>query len=105
MIDWDPEGLKLAVKLDAASNGEFAPFPLSRENRMANAFVQAQATEKANRRGMKRRAFVVSACGAATTLLAFNCVYAANGKVGGFFQAPKAAALEQVLDTQQFLDT
>ncbi len=31
MTDWDPEGLRLPVKLDATSNGEFAPIPLSRE--------------------------------------------------------------------------
>ena len=97
MIDWDPEGLRLPVKLDATSNGEFAPIPLSRENRLANALAQARATENAKRRGMKRRAFMVSACGAASTLLAFNDAYAANENVGGYFQLPEAAALEPQL--------
>ncbi len=97
MTDWDPEGLRLPVKLNATSNGEFATIPLSRENRMANALAQSQATENAKRRGMKRRDFMVSACGTATTLLAFNSVYAANGNVGGFFQVPRAAALEPQL--------
>ncbi|HSS63939.1 MAG TPA: amidohydrolase, partial [Gammaproteobacteria bacterium] len=94
MNDWDPRGLRLPVKLDATSNGEFAPIPLSRENRSANTLAQAQATVNAKRRGMKRRAFMLSACGAASTLLAFNSVNAASGKSGGYFQISEDAALD-----------
>lgn len=97
MTDWDPEGLRLPVKLDATSNGEFAPIPLSRENHNANEQAKAQATVHAKRRGMKRRAFMVSACGAASTLLAFNSVNAASGKTGGFFQISEDAALDPEL--------
>jgi predicted TIM-barrel fold metal-dependent hydrolase len=97
MSDWDPEGLRLPVKLDATSNGEFAPIPLSRTHHEANALAHAQATRNAKRLGVKRRAFMVSACGAATTLLAFNRAYAANGKLGGYFQLPEAAELEPQL--------
>ncbi|MDH3316197.1 MAG: amidohydrolase [Gammaproteobacteria bacterium] len=97
MTDWDPEGERLPVKLDATSNGEFAPIPLSREHHLANEQARAQATVHANRRGMKRRAFMVSACGAASTLLAFNRVNAASGKTGGFFQISEDAALDPEL--------
>jgi len=32
----DPEGKRLPIKLDATSNGEFVPVPLSSANRAAN---------------------------------------------------------------------
>ena len=97
MSDWDPDGLRLPVKLDPTSNGEFEPVPLSAKNRLANQFAQAQATINAKRRGMKRRAFMLSACGAASTLLAFNSVNAASAKAGGFFQISEDAALDPEL--------
>lgn len=97
MADWDPEGTRLPVKLDATSNGEFAPVPLNEENRRANEHARLQATDNAKRCGMKRRAFMVSACGAASTLLAFNSVYAAFGKAGGFFQISEEAGLDSEL--------
>ena len=97
MSDWDPEGRRLPVKLDATSNGEFAPIPLDRRNREANALAHARVAENARRRGVKRRAFMVSACGAATTLLAFNSVNAAHGKPGGYFEVSEDAAMEPQL--------
>ncbi len=97
MSDWDPEGLRLPVKLDATSNGEFAPIPLSRRNRMANQLAQEKATENAKRTGMKRRAFMLCACGAASTLLAFNRANAAGGRSGGFFDVSEEAALDPEL--------
>jgi predicted TIM-barrel fold metal-dependent hydrolase len=97
MKDWDPDGLRLPVKLDPTSNGEFEPVPLSRTNRLANLLAQAQATMNARRRGMKRRAFMLSACGAASALLAFNRANAAGGKAGGFFQISEDAALDPEL--------
>ncbi len=97
MSDWDPEGLRLPVKLDATSNGEFSPIPLSRQNRVANQLAQTQATMNARRKGMKRRAFMLSACGAASTLLSFNSVNAAGNKSGGFFEISEDAALDPEL--------
>ena len=32
----DPEGLRLPIKIDTTSNGEFLPLPLSRANRLGN---------------------------------------------------------------------
>src|SRR3546814_20338488 len=69
---FDPEGTRLPIKLDTTSNGEFMPVPLDGANRRANRLAQQWASENARRRGLGRRAFMVSACGAASTLLAFN---------------------------------
>jgi predicted TIM-barrel fold metal-dependent hydrolase len=90
----DPEGARLPIKIDTTSNGEFAPVPLSRRNALGNRLAHRQASENARRLGLSRRQFMVSACGAAGTLLAFND---ANAMSGGFFDVPRAAALDQAL--------
>ena len=69
---FDPEGRRLPIKLDSTSNGEFAPIPLEPRNRHANALAQEAATRNARRTGLGRRAFLISAAGAATSLLAIN---------------------------------
>jgi uncharacterized protein len=93
----DPEGLRLPIKLDTTSNGEFVPVPLSPANRLSNRLALERATAHAGRVGLTRRKFLVSACGAASTLLAFNAANAAAGKTGGFFDVPREAALEPEL--------
>ena len=90
----DPEGTRLPIKLDTTSNGEFVPVPLTRANREANSLARAAALRNAKRLGLSRRAFLVSACGAASTLLAFNEANAGAGRAGGFFELPREAALE-----------
>ena len=87
----DPHGTRLPIKIDSTSNGEFAPVPLSQRNILGNRLAHQVATENAKRLGLNRREFLVSACGAASTLLAFND---ANAMSGGFFELPRAAALE-----------
>jgi hypothetical protein len=82
----DAEGKRLPIKLDATSNGEFVPVALSPTNQAANRCAHEAATENARRLGLSRREFLVSACGVATTLIAFNSANAAAGKRGGFFQ-------------------
>ena len=82
----DPDGLRLPVKLDSTSNGEFEPIPLAPEHEYANREALEDATRNARRVGLDRRRFLVSACGAASTLLAFNRAYAAAGKTGGFYE-------------------
>jgi len=91
---FDPEGNRLPIKLDTTSNGEFMPVPLSRANRHANHLAHEAATRNAKRLALSRRDFLVSACGAASTLLAFNSANAAAGRTGGFFDVPADAALE-----------
>jgi predicted TIM-barrel fold metal-dependent hydrolase len=93
----DPEGQRLPIKLDATSNGEFVPVPLSPANRAANRMAHQAAGQNAKRLGVSRRDFLISACGAASTLLAFNAANAAVGKRGGFFQLEAEAALEPQL--------
>jgi uncharacterized protein len=95
--DLDPDGLRLPIKIDTTSNGEFLPIPLSNTNRAANRAALQQADDNARRVGRSRRRFLVSSCGAATTLLAMNQANAAAGKVGGFFAVPAEAAFEEQL--------
>jgi hypothetical protein len=90
----DPQGRRLPIKLDSTSNGEFVPVPLSPANRAANRLAHASATESAKRLGLSRRKFLISSCGAASTLLAFNT---AHGKAGGFYDLAPEAALDEAL--------
>ena len=93
----DPEGRRLPVKLDTTSNGEFAPVALSPANQNANCLAHEAATRNAKRLGVGRRDFLVTACGAASTLLAFNAANAAAGKRGGWFDLEAEAAVDSQL--------
>jgi predicted TIM-barrel fold metal-dependent hydrolase len=97
----DPDGTRLPIKLDPTSNGEFIPIPLSEANRAANRLAQEQAGANARRRGVGRRDFLLSACGVASTLLAFNAANAAAGKRGGWFDVDAEAALDPQLAAAQ----
>ncbi|MEQ8860555.1 MAG: amidohydrolase family protein [Pseudomonadales bacterium] len=92
--DLDPDGFRLPIKIDTTSNGEFVPIPLSTANRLGNRTALQAASDNARRTGRSRRSFLVSGCGAATTLLAMNQVNAAAGKLGGFFELPANAAFD-----------
>ena len=57
---------------------------------------------------MGRRDFLISGCGAASTLLAFNAANAAAGRTGGYFDLPAVAATEPAaaaakLETGEFI--
>jgi predicted TIM-barrel fold metal-dependent hydrolase len=93
----DPEGARLPIKLDSTSNGEFEPVPLSPANRAANHLAQEAAIRNARRLGLSRRDFLLSACGTASTLLAFNATNAAVGRNGGYFDLHADAGLEPQL--------
>ncbi len=97
----DPDGRRLPIKLDATSNGEFLPVPLDAVNRRANRLAQDWAGENARRMGVSRRAFLVSSCGAASTLLAFNAANAAAGRSGGYFDLEQSAAVDPEIATQR----
>lgn len=92
--DNDPDGLRLPIKIDTTSNGEFLPIPLGRHNRLANETALHWADQNARRTSQSRRRFLTSSCGAATTLLAMNSVNAAAGQRGGFFDLPADAAFD-----------
>jgi len=90
----DPQGKRLPIKLDSTSNGEFVPVPLSGFNRAANELAHEFASQNSRKLSLEKRQFLVSACGAASTLLAFNTAHAAAGRTGGFFDVPREAALD-----------
>lgn len=90
----DPDGTRLPVKIDTATNGEFAPIALPPAIQAAVREAHGAATANARRLGVPRRAFLTSACGAATTLLALNQAHASQGLTGGRFDLPEVAALD-----------
>ena len=97
----DPEGTRLPIKIDSTSNGEYEPIPISETNHKANKLAMERATENARHSGQSRRNFLISSCGAASTLLAFNQANAAAGKLGGWFDLhPEAALGTQIAATQ-----
>jgi len=104
----DPDGTRLPIKLDTTTNGEFAPVPLEPVHRHARHLALGAATHHARRLGQSRRAFLVSACGAATALLGMNAAYGAAGRRGGYFELDADAALDiqlarSTLDTGEFI--
>jgi uncharacterized protein len=86
--------VRLPIKIDATSNGEFRPVPLPLELRAARRIAADRLIANAHRAGAPRRAFLRGLCGAATTLLAYQEVFAATGRVGGSFILPKESAFE-----------
>src|SRR5687767_11073877 len=90
----DPDGRRLPIKLDSTTNGEFAPVPLSPANREANRVAHEFASAFAKKRSLTRRKFLISSCGAASTLLAFN---QAHGTAAGFYDLHPEAALDAQL--------
>ena len=95
--DIDKDGTRLPIKVDTTSNGEYAPMPLSPVNVKANALAHENATANAKKHGWDRRKFLISSCGTASTLLAFNAANAAVGKRGGFYQISDDAAVDMQL--------
>ncbi|MGK7296164.1 MAG: hypothetical protein ACNS61_10135 [Candidatus Wenzhouxiangella sp. M2_3B_020] len=91
----DPDGTRLPIKLDSTSNGEYEPIPLDEGAQLANRVAHEAATENAKRLGKTRRDFLVSTCGAASTLLAFNAAQAAVGRTGGLFALADEAAVDE----------
>jgi predicted TIM-barrel fold metal-dependent hydrolase len=92
--DLDPEGMRLPIKIDTASNGEYCPRPLTKLEAYAKEVAFASATKIARKLNMRRREFLISSAGSAATLLAFNSVHAAAGARGGQSEIPKEAALD-----------
>jgi uncharacterized protein len=104
----DPDGTRLPIKLDTTSNGEFTPIPLAPVHHRARKLAFDAAGLNARRLGMSRRAFLVSACGAASTLLAMNAAYAAAGRRGGYYELAAESARDMqlarsALDRQEFI--
>ena len=93
----DPQGLRLPIIIDSTSNGEYQPIPISKRSREGNRLALERATRNSRRSGLDRRDFLISSCGAASTLLAFNEVNAQAGVTGGQFELASDAALDPEL--------
>lgn len=91
-MDFDPEGSRLPIKVDTATNGEFEPRPLTRLQQAANTLARERVGTAAKKTGLDRRSFLKSLMGSAATLLAFNEVHAASGRTGGTYAIPADAA-------------
>ncbi len=106
-IDNDPEGTRLPIKIDSTSNGEFVPQPLGERAALGNELAMQRASAFAKRKGLSRRGFLVSAMGAAATLMAHNDAHA-RSRPGGYFELPDVAALDEAaagetLDKKEFI--
>lgn len=104
----DPDGVRLPVRIDSTSNGEFEPVPLNMHSQKANALAFEQATDNARKLNLDRRAFMISTCGAATTLAAFNTANAHEGLTGGRYILDHEAGLDEAaaadtLDGDEFI--
>jgi uncharacterized protein len=86
---------KLPIKIDSASNGEFAPQPVPPHLRRMKRAARSRITEHARRLDRSRREFMTGLCAAATTLMTFDEAHAAQGNDGGRFMLPKEAAFEE----------
>jgi predicted TIM-barrel fold metal-dependent hydrolase len=90
----------LPIKLGPCSNGEFDPAPLSPVAEEAIRRAHDDCDRNARRIGLSRRQFLLSVCGAATTLLALNAcadeaTRATKGrKPGGRFEIPTTATTD-----------
>jgi predicted TIM-barrel fold metal-dependent hydrolase len=93
----EDDGLRLPVKLDSTSNGEYEPIQLAPVERRANEAAWSATAEGARRTGMQRRSYLASACGAAATLFAFDQAFASAGRTAGRYDIPREAQFDQQL--------
>ena len=91
---------RLPIKIDSTSNGEFRPVPVGPDHRAARRLAVERIAGNARRIDVSRRGFLTGLCGAATTLLAYQEVFAAAGAPGGGFVLPKEAAFEPAAAAQ-----
>ncbi|MBX7527392.1 amidohydrolase family protein [Qipengyuania vesicularis] len=92
--DCDPDGVRLPIRIDSTSNGEFLPPALTRSQQLTNELAHRAADENSKRLGLGRRAFLVSSAGAAASLAACNT---ANPDAGGRYAVPAEAGLDNAL--------
>lgn len=100
--------MKLPIKLDATSNGEYAPTPLPPELAWARTVAGERIVANSRKLNIDRRSFIGSTCAAASVLLAFNSAHASMKRRGGWFNIDPAAefelaAAEQALAGDEFI--
>src|SRR5947209_809217 len=101
-MDWHDEDPGLPIKFGPCSNGEYDPEPrLTEVLRETIRRARDDCERNARRLGISRREFLLSICGAATTLLALDaCTREASRarspglRPGGSFSIPPEAATE-----------
>jgi uncharacterized protein len=102
-VDWKDEDPGLPIKLGPCSNGEYDPEPLSPTLTETVRLAREECERNARRVGMSRREFMLSVCGAATTLLVLDaCTRAAfraepspqSAAPGGSIRIPTEASTE-----------
>ncbi|MGQ0668665.1 MAG: amidohydrolase family protein, partial [Actinomycetota bacterium] len=100
-MEWMEEDPGLPIKFGPCSNAEYDPEPLSPVVAEAISRARDDCERKARRSGMSRREFLLSLCGAATTLLALDaCTREALRRVstgatpGGGYAIPPEATTE-----------
>ena len=83
-MGWRDDDPGLPIKFGPCSNGEYDPQPLSPVMRETVRRATEDCERNANRLGMSRREFLLSVCGAATTLLVLDaCTREAVRHVSG----------------------
>lgn len=103
-LPWDDDDPGLPIKITPVANDEYIPAPLSAVAREAVRRAREACEENARRTGMSRRRFLLSACGAATTLLALDACSKEAAKIstspttsrtpGGSFTLPPESTTE-----------
>lgn len=83
------EALRLPIKVDSTSNGEYWPRQPDVALREVERAAMESAAQTASRLGVSRREYLASTCGAATVLLALNQL----GCGGGRYQVSKEATV------------
>ncbi len=84
MVGWRDDDPGLPIKFGPCSNGEYDPQPLSPVMRETVRRAREECDRNAKRLGMSRREFLLSVCGAATTLLVLDaCTREAIRHVSG----------------------
>src|SRR5205085_12514996 len=82
-VRWQEADPGLPIKFGPCSNGEYAPVPLSCVAQETIRRARDDCDEAARRVGMSRRKFLLSICGAATTLLALEACSDEEAKRAG----------------------
>jgi len=100
-MDWREEDPGLPIKFGPFSNGEYDPEPLSSFHHEVIRRARAACDENARRTSISRRDFLLSVCGAATTLLVLDACTrevvrrsSSGATPGGGYSIPPEATLE-----------
>jgi uncharacterized protein len=94
-VRWSDEDPGLPIKFGPCSNAEYEPEPHSPVITETIRRAREECERNARRIGMGRREFLLSAMGAATTLLVLDaCTKESGAPRGGSYRIPKEATSE-----------